>query len=246
MAAKDGMPGSYKQVAYEHIRRKLLSGELPPGARLSNRALAEEIGISFIPVREAISQLASEGLVKHRPGIGSFVVMPSRQEIQDLYDLREALECHAVVRAVQQISPAQIDAIEEQNQVFQQIAAETNDGRTGWNGKLADRCLRADTNLHVTLMRAAGNVRLVQLAKETRIMVRLFVGNATSLRPIEDLRQTYDEHAALIAALRQANGEVARRLLAEHIRATCRDALNAFDERRLDESGEVQTAEQAG
>ena len=56
--------GTLSEKAYQHIRRLVSSGELQPGARLVNRALADQLGTSFIPVREAISRLASEGLVE--------------------------------------------------------------------------------------------------------------------------------------------------------------------------------------
>ena len=84
------MATTLKQRAYEYIRRQLLNGELSPGSRLCNRTLAEQIGMSFIPVREAISQLASEGLIEHRPRLGAFVLDPSREQIEELYDFREA------------------------------------------------------------------------------------------------------------------------------------------------------------
>ena len=90
------MSGELKRRAYDHIVAKLVTGELPPGSRLSNRALGVEIGVSAIPVREAISQLQSEGLVEVQAGAGAFVPEPSYEELLDIYDLREAVECHAI------------------------------------------------------------------------------------------------------------------------------------------------------
>ena len=75
------MTATLKQRAYNHIRRQVMTGRLSPGARLCNRGLAKEIGVSLIPVREAISQLVSEGLAEHRPRLGAFVVRVGREEL---------------------------------------------------------------------------------------------------------------------------------------------------------------------
>ena len=67
------MEQTLAEKSYDYIREKLSRGELPPGKRLVNRTLADEIGVSVIPVREAIHRLATEGLVEHVPGSGAFV-----------------------------------------------------------------------------------------------------------------------------------------------------------------------------
>ena len=87
------------EKAYDHIRQQVFSGELGPGDRLVNRALAKQLGTSFIPVREAISRLASEGLVKQVAGAGAFVRSFDRQEISEIYDVRELFEPFAAAQA---------------------------------------------------------------------------------------------------------------------------------------------------
>ncbi len=70
----------------------MVNYEFEPGSRLSNRALAKEIGISVIPVREAITRLASKGLLKHQPGLGTFMPQPDAEEFLQLLEVREAME----------------------------------------------------------------------------------------------------------------------------------------------------------
>jgi DNA-binding FadR family transcriptional regulator len=72
---------SLSEKAYQHIRQQVFAGALAPGDRLVNRTLAKQLGTSFIPVREAISRLASEGLVQQVAGAGAFVRTFDRQEI---------------------------------------------------------------------------------------------------------------------------------------------------------------------
>jgi DNA-binding GntR family transcriptional regulator len=103
---------SATQRAYDHVRKQLANGELEPGARLVTRSLAQELGISLNPVREALTRLASERLVEHVPGAGTFVRRLDAQEIRDLYGLREAIECHAVAEAVRHISPVELDELD--------------------------------------------------------------------------------------------------------------------------------------
>lgn len=80
------------QKAYRLVRKRILKGEYPPGAALSRRRLAEEFGMSLLPVAEALQRLANEGLLESRPRVGTRVRTPDRDEIRDRYTLREALE----------------------------------------------------------------------------------------------------------------------------------------------------------
>ena len=86
------MDQSLAEISYAYIRERLASGEFPPGKQLVNRTLAEEIGVSVIPVREAINRLSSEGLVDHVPGAGAYVRKANRQDLNNLYVLRDALD----------------------------------------------------------------------------------------------------------------------------------------------------------
>ena len=93
------MEQTLAEKSYDYIRKRLAGGDLPPGKRLVNRVLADEIGVSVIPVREAIHRLASEGLVEHVPGSGSFVRKTDLHDLDNLYVLRDALESCAAGEA---------------------------------------------------------------------------------------------------------------------------------------------------
>src|SRR5574337_434641 len=83
------------QQAYYIIRERILMGKIPLGAPLSRRGLARELGMSFLPISQAIERLAGEELVETRPRVGTRVSMPTPQNIREHYILREALECQA-------------------------------------------------------------------------------------------------------------------------------------------------------
>src|SRR5438045_6948871 len=86
---------SQKEHAYRQLRGRLLDRMLLPGDRLREIPLAEKLGVSRIPLREAMDQLASEGLVERVPGLGSYVRSASPKELRELYEMREVLECFA-------------------------------------------------------------------------------------------------------------------------------------------------------
>jgi DNA-binding GntR family transcriptional regulator len=107
---------SLKQRAYDHIRQKLMSGVLIGGSRISDAELAEEIGISRTPVREAIIQLETEGVIEQIPRFGSFIRMLSREELIHLYELREVLEGHNAAMAAERATPEEVRRLESYNQ----------------------------------------------------------------------------------------------------------------------------------
>jgi len=91
----DLFQGSLTEHAYHSIRDRILRGELPFGAGLSRRVLAEELQISIVPVGDALQRLESDGLVESRPRVGTRVRIPTAQAIRGHYILREALETQA-------------------------------------------------------------------------------------------------------------------------------------------------------
>jgi DNA-binding GntR family transcriptional regulator len=86
---------SLGERAYQQIRNRILRGEFPLGAALSRRELARELGMSFVPVSEALQHLERDGLVESAPRAGTRVRMPTPDDIRERYMLREALECQA-------------------------------------------------------------------------------------------------------------------------------------------------------
>src|SRR5262245_14052973 len=99
---------SLKQRARDRLLALLARGSLQPGTRVSESQLAKELGTSRGPVREAVSELTSQGILDQIPGFGAYVKAPSPREMEDLYEFREALESHAAFLAAGRITPAQV------------------------------------------------------------------------------------------------------------------------------------------
>src|SRR5438045_8052609 len=103
---------SQKEHAYRQLRGRLLDRMLLPGDRLREIPLAEKLGVSRIPLREAMDQLASEGLVERVPGLGSYVRSASPKELRELYEMREVLECFAAEKAAAAVTGAQLGRLD--------------------------------------------------------------------------------------------------------------------------------------
>ena len=108
MISREAAPFNLRRLAYDRIREMLGRGKFPPGVRVSTQELAKQLGISRTPVREALSQLASQGLVREMPGFGVYVQLPVRQELEELYGMREILESYATSMAVKYISDGEL------------------------------------------------------------------------------------------------------------------------------------------
>ncbi len=235
---------SLKQKAYEHIRGKMLNGELLPGTRLSNRKLAAEVGVSFIPVREAIGQLVSEGLAEHRSNYGAVVRNPTREELVDLYDLRLALECHAAKTAAKNMSAADIAELDERDQEFKQTAASFCTATTVEESAEMSRGLLAiDVAFHLVIMRAAGNSLVIKTLSDLRVMERVF-GHRRRGWKKESLSRICEEHEQLIECLRHGDAQGASDAMARHLQRGRQVALEAFDRERANEAAQRAFASQ--
>lgn len=228
------MSDSRIQQARDFIYGKLARGELQAGARLSNRKIAEEIGVSAIPVREAISRLAGEGFVEHHPKVGAFVAKTDRQELAELYDLREALECHAVGVASRTIDAEDLGEMQRQNEVMRGIVKQLASAGTDLMDTVSsDQWLMADAAFHMVILRASGNRRIIKAVSDLRVMASIF-GFRQRGRTRQRLAGTCDEHDKIIQAMRDGDADAGRQAMAEHIRRGCEVALKAFDRRRAE------------
>jgi len=225
-----------KDQAYYHIRAKILNHHLGPGDRVSHRELAREIGVSFTPVREAINQLTSEGLLECSPQRGTFVAELTREDLAELYDIREAQESHAASKIAGGASPSDLAEMERHVQEMRRIIEALGPSEAApWPPELADRWQLADAGFHLAILRAARNRRALKMVGQYRVMTKIFAQRKTH-RPKDDLELVVSEHSAVLAAVRDGNADEARRVMAAHIRRGCTLALAAFDRNRIEQA----------
>ena len=220
--------------AYEHLRRKLICGELAPGARLSNRQLAQEIGVSFTPVREAINRLASEGLVEYVRGSGAFVKRPDPDDIAQIYDLREALEPFAAAQAARHITPDEVEQLKVVCDDWLAIVramrgpGDSEDHDATLSEAQLQRWVDDEERFHGLVIQAARNRWLAKIAHEMRFLLVSFQFRRTAKHSItfSSAAHSWREHLVLVRLLAKGDSPAARAWMAEHIRLSRENMMN--------------------
>jgi DNA-binding GntR family transcriptional regulator len=215
--------------AYEKLRDMLVSGRLQPGMQLVNRKLADEIGMSMTPVREAVTRLASEGLVEYVPGAGAFVRRISRQELAQLYDVRRALESLAAKEAAEHATAADITelrAIAADSFTIIRAIAESADGHA--TPEQLARWVDDEQRFHTQLFRAARNPWLSKLATDLKLLALGFSPQRRipSFLTVPAAVSTWREHRRLVRALATRNAALAAATIDDHIAAGKREVFS--------------------
>jgi len=230
------MPENLAEKAYHHIRRLLLEGKLSPGTRLSNRGMAKKLDISFTPVREALNRLVSEGLLEYRSGLGVFVPVITRHEIEDVYELRETIECAAVRKVCGNLPAAVLDEmtalVDEMIRIGEAIQREHGKGHDH-DQELTDRHTQVDASFHLLLLQAAGNRLALDTVAGLRRMSTV-ISHSFDVAPSKELSRTQDEHRRIVDALRRGDAAEAQAVMSEHIRNGCQLVLAAYNRHYMD------------
>jgi DNA-binding GntR family transcriptional regulator len=194
------------QRAHEHLRDEIISGSLTPGTELNEVTLAESLGVSRGPIREALGRLAIEGLVTIRPRRGAVVRALSNEEFIEAYQVREALEMMAVRLAVPKLTAEDLAAMES---LIEEMALHAEAGDV-------QRFFEANTEFHQRFFRAADNRMLAELYRQLRGQIDRHRLRSLELRG--DLLRSVAEHRAILSAATARDVEQAVRLASDHIR----------------------------
>ncbi|WBU37467.1 GntR family transcriptional regulator [Homoserinibacter sp. YIM 151385] len=196
------------------LRQAILDFQLTPGQRLVERELIESLGVSRTTVREAIRELASEGLVTVVPQRGAIVSAPSLDDAIDLYEVRASLESLVVQRFVERASQDQVRRLGETVDEFERVAHASTEVR---------EVLASKNQFYVVLIEGAASGALQQLLEG--IQARVQVLRATSLAESGRSVEVVGELRAIVAAIAERDAPRASALTAEHIRTAARTAL---------------------
>lgn len=191
--------------AYEYIRQAILNHRLKPGDRLREADLAETIGVSRTPLREALARLEFDGLIVNDPARGLAVTQLDYNMVGELYFIREVLEGSAARLAAQHASEVEVAIIEE---ICDQYRRATGDGAA-----LAMR----NRQFHEALYRCAHNRYLVRTLDGLHDALAL-LGESMLLDP-KRAEQTLQEHAEIVEAIKARNPDAAELATRKHIRA---------------------------
>jgi DNA-binding GntR family transcriptional regulator len=197
---------SARDQAYAALRAAIVGAELEPGRRLSENQLADLIGVSRTPVRDALARLRDERLVAIVPQLGTFVTFIDEEAVADAHFVREALEVGAVRIAAQRVDDARLRELDE-NLIAQERAVAADD---------AEAFARLDDDLHHILCDLSGREVAWRLSERTRGQldrVRLL-----SLPEAGYRDQMLAEHRAVVAAVADHDAARAERELRHHLR----------------------------
>nr|WP_242653690.1 GntR family transcriptional regulator [Thermincola potens] len=209
-----------REIVFEALREAIINGTLEPGERLMEIQLAEEMGVSRTPVREAIRKLELEGFVVMVPRKGAYVAGLSMKDIADVFEIRTALESLAAGLAAERITEEELENLER---LLVKIGecVQAND---------LDKLIEVDTEFHDVLFKATRNERLVQIISNLREQIQRF--RTTSLASPGRMKYALEEHKKIVEAVSERNVELAQKLAAEHIENAENIMLNVLREKR--------------
>ncbi|MBN2296487.1 MAG: GntR family transcriptional regulator [Pirellulales bacterium] len=226
-----------RQKAYRHIHGRIANGTLSVGTVVSELSLAEEIGMSRTPIREAIRQLQVEGLVEQIPRFGTVVRRPRRREIVESYQLREALESYAVSLATEYISASDLATLEKLCDRIETTAQELKDSsKDSLDTDMLRKFLAADMAFHTVLIRAAGNSRIMKIINEMHVLTRIF-GVERQAHDQDLVDEALQMHRQILEAIKNDSGDNARLAMARHIRTSMKQTLENYDQKLAESEG---------
>jgi DNA-binding GntR family transcriptional regulator len=216
-ARREVRSGFRVEAAYRHLKTRIMSAELAPGATVNEQAIAEALGISRTPVREAIRKLEQEGLVMRYPNRGAVVTQLSMKDVLEIWQIREILEPAACRLAASRIDGAALAEVEK--------AVRDLQGQEG-GARDYESHHRSDLALHGLILEAAGNATLrqvVEMLSERIMQVRIVNSPAR-------FHDSVAEHLQIIAALRAGDPAAAAEAMRRHL-ANAREGLSSLVER---------------
>jgi DNA-binding GntR family transcriptional regulator len=185
------------------LRDQILTGELPPGTKLNQGDLARTLGMSRIPVRDAIRGLAAEGLVAHDPHRTAVVTPLSADDLAELYELRIAVEPHASALAVENIGGEELSSMAGDLQAM----GETEDSGA-W--------LEAHDHFHASLYHHSRRPRMISLLDRARAQTRRY----TWIRLDRGAEEIAAEHDLILSAAQREDSRSLRALVEAHLVAS--------------------------
>lgn len=202
---------------YETLREMIAAGQLVSGARIDERAIAEQLGVSRTPLREAIAKLAKVGLVEQRPYRGNYVRAFSPKQVNDLYETRMVLEGLATRRAVENLTDVGLTELTQILDEIQEALAQAD---------MAAYSV-ADQRFHTTIARLSGNETVIESLERLQAQVQLV--RLAANRDPDLVERTARERPEILAALRDRDADRAARLMEEHIDGVRRTVLKQLE-----------------
>ncbi len=217
---------SLQQQIHDELLGRILRRELEPGERISPPDIAAALGVSITPVRDAVNQMAAEGLVTVMPRRGTVVSPISIRDIEELYEIRLMIEPEAAELAASRATAEEIGLVQE-------LAGRLEADTFASGGEVDDletylQEIAADAELHAAVVRAAHNRRLDALYEGLRTHV--LIARAVFPRLYRGQPHRRGEHQRVVDAIAAHDGGAAREAMAGHLRQALADTLRHVEE----------------
>ena len=209
-------------AVYDALRSAIIDSLLQPGERLNVDDLAAKLGVSLTPVRGAIQQLATEGLVEIRPRSGTFVASLTAQDVDETFKIRCALERLAAQDAIDRFTDSDIRRLKELLKALRRTVRTDEDRAAHY---------RDNSELHATIIRVSGNRRLQEMYEALNAHLRIARVHAGRADWVGRLPDEQAEHEAIVDAIERRDGPALDQALVQHIYRAKDDMIKALRER---------------
>lgn len=199
---------SLSENAYDRIKDAICTGKVAPGDVLSESCLAEDLGMSRTPVREALRALASEGFVDIRNGIGAYIKPLSSKDMEDLYEVRCLLEMQAIKTSIYRITNEEIDELEKG---FQEIYEACEHGEHPGQGEFSE----LDWKLHSLLVERCTNKYIKTIVAGNDTNLRRY--QSLSAQALNDVKESARQHLEILKVLRDRDLPKLSKTLEAHL-----------------------------
>ena len=206
-----------REVVCESLREAIRTGILKPGERIMEIQLAEELGVSRTPVREAIRKLELEGYVVMMPRRGTYVANMSIRDINEIFEIRTALESLSNGLAADHITDEELEHLQR---LLVMIGGYIKEGNM-------EKIVETDIEFHDTMYHAARNNRLVGIISNLRDQLTRF--RTLSMSYPGRLEATLEEHRLIVEAIAQGDRKAASRAAERHMKKKKKTLLQAMD-----------------
>ncbi|HWI21224.1 MAG TPA: GntR family transcriptional regulator [Baekduia sp.] len=204
--------GTRATAVAAELRRMIQSGELPPGTRLRQTEIAERYGVSTTPVREALTALSRQGLIKHDTHRGAVVFVPSIEDVHENYEIRIALEPLATQLAAENLTDPELDEIEAITERFKTLMTSIRAG-----GAVPIEYVVLDGEFHRAIVAGSRRPRLTEIIDALRDTADGYPQVANARQTDGFMERSQSDHEQITTALRARDGERAGRLAREHL-----------------------------
>jgi len=212
---------SLREEVYQALRKSILHGKLKAGQRLIEEQLAGQAGISRTPVREAFHKLERDELVTRLPKGGFAVREFTKEDVEEIFGIRSALESYAAYLATLHIAPDKISVLEKKLKESEDAIAKGND----------DKVVQLQTEFHDLLYKSCKSKKLAEMINNFRDYFYRY--RSALVRTESGISQSHQDHRQMLEAMKKKNPRLAERLVRKHLARGKELVLREIDKGRM-------------